>query len=242
MGTYLHFCFLFRIINDICIVSETNRMNRETILEAFETLPYFSLDSYMQVAGVESRASAANQLSRWEAGGHIIRLKRGLYMTAAFHMRHVSEPGFLPMVSAIIQPQSYTSTTFELQHHGILTEITHPVTAVTPKKKTEIANALGDFLYQHIKPELYTGFGVHEYHGVPTYRAPLAKALFDYLYLRPIAREYRRKSVDLAEEMRLNLGSVPAQDRERFAQFVEQSRSPKMADILSNFEATVWRR
>jgi predicted transcriptional regulator of viral defense system len=221
-------------------------MDKETLLKefqkkAFRPLPYFSLDSYMQLAGSENRRSAAVQLSRWEKRGHIIRLKKGLYMTADFRDRHISEPGFLPMVSAIIQPQSYTSTTFELQAHGILTEITYPVTAVSFKRTVEISNALGDFLYQKIKPELYMGFDTFEYFGVPTHRATLAKALFDLLYLRPIPRESRTRNSDLAEELRLNLAEVPGQDREQFAGYVEQSDSEKMRDILDNFRAYIWR-
>ncbi len=215
-------------------------MDRETLLKAFHPLPYFSLDSYMQLAD-EKRTSATVQLSRWERSGHIVRLKRGIYMTADFRNRHVSEPGFLPMVSAVIQPQSYTSTTFELQAHGILTEITYPVTAVCFKRTYEVANSLGDFLYQKIKPELYKGFDTFEYFGVPTHRATLAKALFDTLYLRPIPRESRTRSSDLAEELRLNLAEVSDQDREQFADYVEQSDSEKMRDILDNFRANVWR-
>lgn len=215
-------------------------MERDTFLKELQHLPYFSIDSYLQLSGIDNRSTAAMQMSRWEKRGHIVRIKRGLYMTAAFRLRHVSEEGFLPMVSAIIQPLSYTSTHFELQAHGVLTDVTHPITAITIKATSEISNALGDFLYHHIKSDLYRGFAAFDYHGVPTYRATLAKALFDYLYLRPLPREIRRKS-DLAEELRLNLDIFSTEERERFSQQVAESDSTKMRDVLRVFQETIWR-
>ncbi|HOG79365.1 MAG TPA: hypothetical protein PK454_06385, partial [Anaerolineaceae bacterium] len=67
-----------------------------------------------------------------------------------------------------------------------------------------------------------------------------AKALFDYLYLRPISAAFSSPRFDLAEELRLNLDEVDAESQEAFAGWVETSGSPKMRSILANFRSHVW--
>ncbi len=205
-------------------------------------LPYFTLESYKQLAGIENaRAHTARvQLSRWKKAGHLIRLKRGVYMPREFYTTHNKEISFLPAVSAIIKPQSYISSTYILQRSGILTEITYPITAITLKNTHTVTNELGSFTYQHMNPSLYNGFTHKEYFGLNFYQAAMAKALFDYLYLRPLSRKERGKSYNLAEELRLNLNEFPENEREEFTAHVENSGSLKMHDVLENFQEYIW--
>jgi hypothetical protein len=172
--------------------------------------------------------------------GQIIQLKKGVYMTRRFYERHRAEVDFAAMVSAILIPQSYLSLEYVLQASGILTETTYPVSAVTLKQTRVFENQLGTFTYRNIKAGLYRGFTFSEYQGVSFARATAAKALFDFLYLRPWPGG-RVGGYNLTEDLRLNLDDFPEHEREAFAAFVETSQSKKMERILSNLRRSVWR-
>ena len=215
---------------------------KHTDLSPLESLPYFSIAAVRQLLGEAPAADGTlrTALYRWMKAGQILQLKKGVYMTRRFYERHRAQGDFAAMVSAILLPQSYLSLEYVLQANGILTETTYPVSAVTLKQTRVFENRLGTFTYRNIKAELYRGFTFSEYMGVPFARATPAKALFDYLYLRPW-RGGRAGGYDLAEDLRLNLDDFPAEEREAFAAFVEASRSAKMERILSNLRKTAWR-
>ncbi len=217
-----------------------------TILSPFERLPYFTTEGFRQLAGdpVCDDAHARTTLYRWVKAGHLVALKKGVYMHIRFYERHHQEADFSAMVSAILQPQSYLSLEYVLQAHEILTEITYPVTAITPKNTRTVTNTLGTFVYRHIQPELYRGFRLSDVHGIPVAIASPAKALFDYLYLRPSVGNWIQ--ANLAEELRLNLDEFTPADRSEFAGYILASDPAKMGGvkmrrILTGLEKTVWR-
>jgi predicted transcriptional regulator of viral defense system len=220
-----------------------------TLLSAFERLPYFTIDGFRQIAGDDAidDARARIALSRWVKAGHLIALKKGVYMHRRFYEQHRQEAAFAPVVSSILLPQSYLSLENVLQQHNILTEITDPVTAITIKNTRTIVNLLGTFVYRHIKPDLYYGFQIMEAYGVPYAQAPAAKALFDYLYLRTLPADLDPAHYNLAEELRLNLEEFTREEQEEFTKYVLKSEATrwggaKMRHILNNLEAHVWRR
>ena len=217
-------------------------MPNQNVLKDLASFPYFTLESYKQLAGIknEHAQTARVQLSRWHEAGLVLRLKRGIYMPCTFYEYHATEADFPAAISAILLPQSYVSTLFVLQQAGILTEATFPITAITPQNTRTIVNDMGTFTYQHVDNRFYHGFSAHEYYGVTFFRASLAKALFDYLYLRPLASLERRSSYNLAEELRLNMERFPRETCLSFEDLVRQSDSPKMNDILRNFQTHIW--
>jgi hypothetical protein len=161
-------------------------------------------------------------------------------MTRRFYEQHRGDYLFSGAVSAILIPQSYLSLEFILQQHNLLTEVTYPITCITLKVTRRIVNEIGTYWYRHIRPDLYRGFTFTEYFGIRIAQATLAKALFDYLYLRPLPAAYRSTKLDLAEELRLNLDELSPTDRDEFGRFVEESQSRKMDYILNNFRSKVW--
>jgi predicted transcriptional regulator of viral defense system len=156
------------------------------LLHPFETIPYFTIEAFKQSSGMDSPHTVRVLLHRWAQAGHILTLKKGVYMTRRFYEQHQADEAFPLAVSSILVPQSYVSLDFILQQHNLLTEITYPVTCITTKNTRIIENTVGTFWYRSIREDLYTGFSISEYYGVRYARASLAKALFDYLYLRPI--------------------------------------------------------
>src|SRR5258708_16630412 len=210
------------------------------LLAPFQTIPYFTIEGFKQISGIENPEYARIHLHRWAKAGHVLPLKRGVYMTRRFYEQHSADYLFSPAVSAILMPKSYVSLEFILQQNNILTEVTYPITCVTTKNTRKIVNDIGTFWYRHLRDDLYHGFTISEYHGISVAQATLPKALFDYLYLRPISVTYRRLKIDLAGELRLNLEEFSNTDRLEFARLVEASSSLKMKDILLNFRRHIW--
>ena len=215
---------------------------RNDILSPFENLPYFTIAGFRQVAGktVSGGHYARVTLSRRVRSGQILRLKKGVYMHRRFYERHRQSPPFSMIVSAILLPQSYLSLEYVLQQHNLLTEITYPVTAITPKNTRTLTNDLGTFVYRHIQSKLYRGFQLQEAYRVSYALASSAKALFDYFYLHPFPAGQLAATVNLAEELRLNLDDFTLQERDEFAGYVALSGKPKMQRILTNLENFVW--
>ena len=221
---------------------------KHTILSSFERLPYFTIEGFRQIAGDDlvDDTHARTALYRWVKAGHLITLKKGVYMHCHFYEQHRQDAAFSLIVSAILLPQSYISLEYVLQQHGILTEITYPVTAITVKNTRTIVNSLGTFVYRHIQNDQYLGFQIMEAYGVPYAQASVAKALFDYLYLRSLPADLAPQHYNLAEELRLNLDEFTLAEREGFAGYVQSSRvvkkgTMKMHRILKNLEYHVWR-
>jgi predicted transcriptional regulator of viral defense system len=210
------------------------------LLRPFEGIPYFTLEGFKQSTKRDASDSVRVLLHRWAKAGHIFQLKKGVYMTRRFYEQHRADYLFSAAVSAILIPQSYLSLEFILQQHNLLTEVTYPITCITTKNTRRIVNSIGTFWYRNIRDDLYRGFTITEYFGIRFAQASVAKALFDYLYLRPLPASYRSPKINLTEELRLNLDELTATDRKEFCRFVEESHSRKLMDILNNFRSNVW--
>jgi predicted transcriptional regulator of viral defense system len=214
---------------------------KSDILSSFENMPYFTIEGFRQVTGEDSSdQSVRNLLHRWVKAGRLVQLKNGVYMTSRFYEQHRGDYLFSAAVSAILIPQSYLSLEFILQRHNILTEVTYPITCITLKVTRRIVNEIGTYWYRNIRSDLYRGFDITEYFGIRIAQATPGKALFDYLYLRPLPATYRSMKLNLAEEWRLNLDELTTIDRDEFARYVDESRSRKMDYILNNFRSKVW--
>ena len=211
------------------------------LLRSFERMPYFTIEGFKQATGMENPGHVRILLYRWVKAGHIVPIKKGIYMSRRFFELHSGDANFPAAISAILLPQSYVSLEFILQRHAILTDVTYPVTAITTKNTRRIVNRAGTFWYRSIRPDLYRGFTISEYFGIRLAEARIPKALFDYLYLRPIPTTFRSPDINLAEELRLNLEEFSPADREDFGSFVEESRNLKMRQIYDNFRSTLWR-
>jgi hypothetical protein len=212
-----------------------------SILSPLDPLPYFTIEGVKQLFGDTSPATVRTALYRWMKSGQVIQLKKGIYITRRFYELHHTDADFSPAISAIIQPLSYLSLEFILQRQGILTEITYPISAITLKQTLVVENNLGSFSYRHIKSDLYHGFTMDEYLGIRFAQASVAKALFDYLYLRRAGSSLPSPAYNLAEDLRLNLDLIPPAGRAEFTGYVNASRIPKMESILDNLWRTIWR-
>jgi predicted transcriptional regulator of viral defense system len=216
---------------------------KRSILFSLEPLPYFTMEAVKQLVDNEQIpvATIRTALYRWMKDGRLIKLKKGLYMSQRFFELHRSDLDFAPAVSTVLLPQSYVSMEYVLQRNSILAEVTYPVSSITLKQTRVIENKLGTFAFHNIKESLFFGFELSDYFGILVSQAKVTKALFDYLYFRPLKGEERSASFNLAEELRLNIEDFPKKEQEEFAEYVQRSKSRKMEGILRNLKETIWR-
>ena len=210
------------------------------LLQPFENMPYFTIEGFRQVTGMQNPEQVRMLLYRWANSGHIVPIRKGIYMHRRFFDLHGGDASLPAAISAILLPLSYLSCEFVLQRHALLTDVTYPITSITTKNTRRITNRIGTFWYRHIKTDLYHGFTLSEYFGIRIAEARLPKALFDYLYMRVIPAAFRSQGFNLAEELRLDLAELTSADREEFVWYVEESGSLKMRQIHNNFRSNIW--
>ena len=122
-------------------------------------------------------AHASVTLARLAAGGHVIRLRRGVW---ALPKR--VDPLALPEYLTAPFP-AYVSLQSALYLHGMISQVPPVTYAVTLARTKRVATPLGAVSLHHVKPAFFFGFEDHGRSGGRL--ATPEKALVDFLYLAP---------------------------------------------------------
>ncbi len=118
------------------------------------------------------------QVSFWLKKGYIKKVKKGLYVLTSA----IDRVDPIVLADRIYSP-SYLSLEYALNYYGIIPDIPGTYTSVSTRKTENFNNKFGNYSYQKIKKELFTGYEIIQ-DGVLSYGiASPEKALFDYLYL-----------------------------------------------------------
>jgi hypothetical protein len=144
----------------------------------------FSIEDISGVLGGIDR----RRLFEWSKKGYIIPVKRGHYLFAEFKNSH--NLGLL-IANKIYEP-SYMSLEYVLSLEGLIPEAVFTYTNVTSKKTQTFNTTFGHFLYRHVKPALFAGYGLKKehffVHGERIDRllkiAYLENAFFDFIYFK----------------------------------------------------------
>lgn len=201
------------------------------MLIKLESLPYFRISHLEALLPGLKKPSLYQKVSRWIERGDIIELKKGFYVSREYKEKHGSDRDYLFYLANVLRFPSYVSGVSILQQYNILTELTYPVTSTTPKSTRTYSNNLGEFTYHSISPKLYLGYTIHAYEGSSVYVASVAKALFDYLYIK-----YGKKKVEagsVIEKERLNLDLLKKQDASEFEKYANLSGNNFFGEIAS---------
>jgi hypothetical protein len=207
------------------------------LLEQLKPLPYFSKSSLCQLArhlGL-SDASVDTYISRFLKRKEIFQLKRGLYITNDFLNRNrvdVSYPFFL---ANVLRTPSYISSWSALQFYNFTTEAVYSISSVTPKGTKSFQTKAGNFTYQSIREDLFSGFTLIQANaeGLATKKpnsgvfsffiASPAKALFDLLYFRTCQfRGIRLEDVKaIIEGLRIDIDEMDENEQARFYSMIK---------------------
>jgi len=119
-----------------------------------------------------------NQIAFWLNKGYLKKVKRGVYIL------NKTKNEINPMVFAgKIYSPSYLSMEFALNYYGIIPDIPGTYTSVTSRTTKYFKNDFGNFIYQKVKSEFFTGYETKNEKNISFNIATPEKALVDYLYL-----------------------------------------------------------
>jgi len=120
------------------------------------------------------------QVHYWVKQGHLILLKRGVYVLSENLRRQPLSMGFI--ANSLVFP-SYLSMEYALSYYDLIPEKTTVYTSITTKKTNLFKTPLGVFEYRSIKEGLFYGFTKRINDGQGYFIAYPEKALLDFFYL-----------------------------------------------------------
>lgn len=161
----------------------------------------------------------AYQLSMWQKQGYITKLKNGVYIFNDALAKTSPEE-----IALFLYEPSCVSLEKALSIYGIIPEMVYATTSVTPKTTRRFKNKLGIFIFKHIQPNLFFGYGKAK-NGI--LMADPEKALLDLLYLNKIKTE-----VDLAS-LRLNWPAIKKSfDKNKFKKYAKAYKKLTLAKTI----------
>jgi len=135
------------------------------------------------LTGQDSPEALRVQLSRWCRSGHLVPLRRGVYLLGTPYRKREPHPF---VIANCLQRASYVSLQSALAHHGLIPESVPSVTSVTTGRPGEFRTPEGHHIYRHIQRSLFAGYRRIEVSpGQEAFVATPEKALLDLIYLTP---------------------------------------------------------
>ena len=143
------------------------------------------------------------QVHKWVEKGTLIQLKRGLYI---INVPGVKKPPDFYLANRIVFP-SYVSMETALSYYGLIPEAVYSTVSITTKKTNRFNNKLGNFVYHHIKNELFRGYKKLEIEEFSINIAIPEKSILDYIYLKylniEVLKDVRLQNLDIIDRERL---------------------------------------
>ena len=151
-----------------------------------------------------------NNFTRWVAQGLLLRLRQGWYGIPDI----LGRVNYDRVVAERIYRPSYISLHTALSIYDIIPEAVVQVTCVTSLKTARFGNAMAQYAYYNVKPQLMFGYEPVSTPDGRTYMLELPeKALLDLLYLFPFYN-----TIEELKELRLDEDFMTDDlDRERLA-------------------------
>jgi len=138
-------------------------------------------DAEMLRVGRSNPHSVNVQLSRWTKAGKIIQLRRGLYLVKSPYVKLPA--GYDLYIAGALHSPSYISLHKALEYHGLIPEGVPVYTCVTTRRPVTVRNPVGEFVYRHIRQELFWGYEKADTGAGEVFVAAPEKALLDLFYL-----------------------------------------------------------
>jgi predicted transcriptional regulator of viral defense system len=193
--------------------------SKNNLLEQLKVLPHFSKDIVCELGkhlGLED-STVNTYISRFLKYRDIYRLKNGLYVSVVFFDKNKSDISYLFYLANIIRTPSYISSWTALQYYNLVTEAIHSVTCITPKVTREYKTKTGNFVYQSINKELFSGFSLVK-GKFDFFIASPSKALFDLIYFR--TKQFRGLSLEKIKvvimELRIDIDDMSKEEQDKF--------------------------
>jgi len=197
----------------------------KNLIEQLKPLPYFDKKTIHQLGnqfGLKN-VSVDTYISRFLKCKEIIQLKNGLYVAADFFNKNRGDISYSFYLANVLRTPSYVSSWTALQYYNLATESTYTITSITPKITRDYKTKAGNFAYQSIKKELFSGFSLVKV-KFDFFIASPAKALFDLLYFKTYQfRGVRFEDISiLIKEMRIDIEEMNKKDQVAFYTMIKK--------------------
>lgn len=203
-------------------------MNQLTKLTALKNAPLFNRRTLQRVLNIGDEALNAN-IKRWLKKGELVQLKRGSYVIKDYYLMIPNKQNYVEWIANKLKEPSYISMEYVLQKYNLLSEAVYSITSVTIKKTGSYLNKFGQFSYYNINEDQFTGYKTLQSGEYDIKEASLAKALFDYLYYK--IGKLKKITIDLWDDLRINIDVVKKEDKVEFIKYCETEGSKKMKQI-----------
>lgn len=178
----------------------------------------FTPREFQVVFGVSKKAASMFILNNAKSG-LFIKLRNNFYAVKD------SNFDYSFIANKLYQP-SYVSLETALSHYNIIPEVVYGTTSITTKAPREFSTPIGNFTYQHIKTEAFTGYRLMEIDRFKALFAEPEKALADYLYFVDL------KKVSLND--RLKLKNI---DKYKLIEYGKLFKRPNMLKLINQIYA-----
>lgn len=198
---------------------------KNNLLEQLKSLPHFSKNTVYQLGtqlGLKD-STINTYISRFLKYKEIIKLKRGLYVSADFFGTNRSDASYSLYLANVIRTPSYVSSWTALQYYNLATEAIRSITSVTRKTTKEYQTKAGRFSYQSISKDFFTDFSLVRGKFDFIIASP-SKALFDLLYFktRQFSGIQPKKIEEMVAELRIDFGEMEQSEQEKFYLFIKK--------------------
>lgn len=198
---------------------------REILIEQLKSLPYFNKSAIYQLStqyGLKT-TTVDSYIGRSLKSKDIIQLKKGLYTTTDFYEKNRADISYKFYLANVIRTPSYVSSWAALQYYELTTEAIQTITSVTPKVTRNYQTRAGNFGYNSIKKELFSGFSLVK-EKFDFFIAAPSKALFDLLYFK--TRQFRGikpEMVDgLIRDLRIDIEEMGGKEQALFYEMIKK--------------------
>jgi len=199
--------------------------SRKNLIEQLKFLPHFGKSTIYQL-GIQlglKDSTVNTYISRFLRCKEIIQLKRGMYVSTDFFEENKNDVSYLFYLANIIRTPSYVSSWTALQYYNLTTEAIRSVTSVTLKVTRDYQIKPGNFSYQSIKKELFSGFSLTK-GKFDFFIASPSKALFDLLYFK--THQFRGITLEkikaLIEELRIDIDEMDKTEQKKFYKMIKK--------------------
>ena len=198
------------------MIKKLKRIKVEEKLKSLGLL-VFTPPEFRDIFDVSRGAASGFIFHNIGEGGIFIKIRNGLYA-----VKDASISNYF-IANKLYEP-SYVSLSTALSYYSVIPETVYAVTSVTTKAPREYTTTKGDFIYQKIKKEAYTGYGLKQIDKEKVLFAEPEKALADYLYFVDLKR------VSLND--RLELKNIKKSDLINFVKMFKRESMLKLIDYI----------
>lgn len=193
------------------------KLNRLKVAEKLK-LTGLTIFTPQEFAGIFKIGSKTAAIFIWR------NVKSGLFVKLRnkFYTLKDAVPSHFFIANKLYEP-SYISLATALSHYGVIPEVVYATTSITTKAPREFTTPKGIFIYQRIKKEAFTGYGLKLIDNDNVLIAEPAKALADYLYFVDL------KQISLND--RLELKNIK---KSTLLEFVKLFKRPSMLKLVDH--------